>query len=245
MTESDLLPEAEVHGPESDPEWKPQLMLTPDHRYSFIIREDSSVVVYDGVLVRETWVENVYQIHKSDFDGTGVLVDIGANIGTVSVYGASLGAKVIAVEPEPENVRILHENIRRNHVTHQVTVMQTAVHFDSGEGYMTPNRGNGALVFEELPGSTPTSVMTLAELLDQAGVEECDVCKIDVEGSEAYIIAGASLQTLRRIRYLTMEFDGTCDDVAWGLMVTKIAKYGNTHIIGSPERGGYIYSRRY
>jgi hypothetical protein len=42
-----------------------------------------------------------------------------------------------------------------------------------------------------------------------------------------------------------MEFDAEPETGVFGQLVTKIASDFHTEILGSPERGGYIYARRY
>jgi FkbM family methyltransferase len=174
------------------------------------------------------------------------MVDIGANIGAVSIYAASLGdhVRVLAVEPEPDNLKLLRQNIDDNAVAAQVHVCEAAVSGGRGVGYILPGHGHSVLQADPSPDSTEVSVLSLAGLFEDYGIDECDVLKVDIEGAEYPLIAGADLDTLRRVRYLTLEFDAA-DDETFGAMITKVAKVFNTHILGSPERGGYVYCRRY
>lgn len=216
------------------------IVLTPHQKHRFLTRDGSPS---DEAVIRETWVENVYQIHDSDLADTGILVDIGANIGAVSVYAASLGehVQVIAVEPEPDNLTYLEKNLADNQVADRVQVRAVAVTDWHGTAQIEPRHGNSRIV-DHGSGITVDSItldQVFADLPDG-----CDILKMDIEGSEREVIAEASLTTLAKIRYLTMEFDAA-PDAEFGAMVAKIAKVFNTHIIGSPERGGYIYGRRY
>jgi FkbM family methyltransferase len=196
----------------------------------------------DEAVVREMWTEDVYQMPELNKDS--VLVDIGANIGAVTVWAASQDAKVVAVEPQPDNRALLERNIERNLLTDLVTIVPAAVGADSGVGFITAEQGGSRLRPVRFPDTAEVPVMGLDELFETHAPDGCDVLKMDVEGSEYQIIAGADLETLSRIGYLTIEFHGAPDDV-FGLMVAKIAKLFNTHILGAPERGGYIYARRY
>lgn len=219
------------------------IVLTPHQRYRFTARDGSPT---DEAVIRETWVENVYRIHESDLARDGaVMVDIGANIGAVTVYAASLGAHVhvVAVEPERENLDYLVRNVAANHVGDQVSVVELAVSTHAGVGSMVPRHGNSTLTYD-LTADHQVGIVSLADLFARNGIDECDVLKIDAEGSEYDIIAGANLTVLRRIRYLTLEFDAA-DDRRFGAMVAKLAKTHGIEILGSPERGGYIYARRY
>ena len=109
------------------------IILTPNPDYKFNAR-DTSNGGSDELVIKETWVENVYQIEAGDFnidddDKEKVFVDIGANIGAVSVYVASLhkDIKVYAYEPEHNNHELLIQNTRENRVNHQVSVFKQAV----------------------------------------------------------------------------------------------------------------------
>jgi FkbM family methyltransferase len=213
------------------------IVLTPHQKHRFTTRDGSPS---DEAVIRETWVENVYQIHESDFSHTGILVDIGANIGAVSVYAASLGATVIAYEPEPDNLALLQQNLADNAVADRVHVHPAAVTDWHGTAQIDPRHGNSRIIEN---GNVTVTSITLNEVFAELD-DGCDVLKMDIEGSEYETIAEADIATLGKIRYLTMEFDAAPDE-KFGAMITKIARVFNTHIIGSPERGGYIYGRRY
>lgn len=53
------------------------------------------------------------------------LLDVGAHIGTVAVAAALKGYRVVAVEPDPQNLRRLRRNVRLNRV--EVEVLPVAV----------------------------------------------------------------------------------------------------------------------
>jgi len=57
-----------------------------------------------------TWIDDVPR------NGTSVLWDVGANVGSFSVYAAKRGINVVAVEPVPSNLYLLVKNISLNKV---------------------------------------------------------------------------------------------------------------------------------
>lgn len=229
------------------------IILTPQQHYSFLGRDDSPT---DAAVVRETWVENVYQIQRGDFYDSGVFVDIGANIGAVSVYAASLNdqdselppVKVIAVEPEPHNRNLLTQNLVRNNVFDQVRVYTSMICgpvFPVGaKSWISDEHGDSK---EMAYGQgTEVYVASLGRLFEIAQVSEVDVLKIDVEGAEYQILQ--DIDALQRVKYLTMEFDAVARQPEFhpfGELVADLAHWGSLQIVGSPERGGYIYGRRY
>jgi hypothetical protein len=90
---------------------KPMTSILSHKDYNFKIREHSEDPSDDHNLdfkvINETWIENVYRIHQGQFFGGGVFVDVGANIGAVSLFVDSFNKdredgnkiNVYAVEP--------------------------------------------------------------------------------------------------------------------------------------------------
>lgn len=233
------------------------IILTPRNDYRFTSRDarddPSDDHDLDYKVVKETWVENVYHIEADDFYDTGVFVDIGANIGAVSLYVDSLNhdrdenkpaIKVYAVEPEPHNLAFLKQNIEEN-PTKNITVVENAVWHETKKVQIS-NRGGNASIYEHPnnAGYTEVQTITIANLFSKFNIKEADVMKIDIEGAEYDLIINTPDDILKRIKFLTLEFD-SCNDGRFGVMVDKLARIFGIQILGSPERGGYIYGKRY
>jgi len=139
-------------------------------------------------------------------------LDLGANIGYFScVLGKLAGSsgKVVSIEPEPLNRKLLEENLLRNGVTN-VTVHACAVGAADGTAklgiYKSANRGRHSMVdLEDCKSFIEVPVRRLDDLLQDAGVQSWDLLKIDVEGYEPFVFEGAP-ETLARTRMLAMEF---------------------------------------
>lgn len=231
------------------------LLLTPDSNYTFEGRDrkldPSDDRNLDWKVVKETWVENIYQINPSDFDDTGIFIDIGANIGAVSVYVASFNrdlevgkrrVKVYSYEPEPHNLSLFSTNVKRNKVADDIKIITKAVYPQSP--VMISNQGGNANVLRPNEDSVEVEAVNLENVFANNKIVACDVMKIDIEGAEYDVIKDASIEVLKKIKYITLEFDGGHED-QFGEMVTKLAEVFNLHILGTPSRGGYIYGRRY
>jgi len=215
-----------------------------DPRFVFNGRYDSFP---DAVVVREIWCENVYEVHDGDFVDTGVVVDLGANIGSFSLYAAMLGAKkVIAVEPEPHNLRLLNQNINENQ--HNVPDCEFIVDTRGVGGrkrkaFITDEHGDSRVIkhagMEE--GLTEISVVPLEQIWKDHELEFVDVLKIDIEGLEGEVIAAASEDLLNLCRYITLEFDQSSTDL--GAVVEKISKTHQIKYVGA--KGGMLFARRF
>ena len=203
----------------------------------------------DYKVVNETWLENVYRIHQYHFSGDKVFIDIGANVGSVSIFVDSFNKlfedkiKVYAVEPEPNNIDLLNYNILNN-PTENITVVNNAIWHKEGPVAVSNKGGNSSIVHEIDGDFSYIEAITIEQLLDRYDIKEVDVMKIDIEGAEFDLIINTPLEILAKIKYLTLEFDKSFDG-KFGIMVEKLSKQFGLEILGSPERGGYIYGNRY
>ena len=147
-------------------------------------------------------------------------VDVGANVGGYSFWVASRAApsgRIVAVEPNPWLARQLRYNVRASGQADRITVVEAAVAAVRGTGALTleaRNSGEGRLVGEAEtgPGGTvPVRVATLADVVEEAGIDRIDCLKVDVEGLEAEVIRPylAALPRSSWPRHLIVELKGT------------------------------------
>jgi FkbM family methyltransferase len=123
----------------------------------------------------------------------------------------SLGARIVAVEPQPNCVTSLR-GIRDERLTIEAVALgavegtalmrvATASTISSmSEGWIASVRDSGRFAGHEWGEPVTVNVTTLDVLLDRYGVP--DFCKIDVEGYESEIVAGLS----RPLPVLSFEF---------------------------------------
>lgn len=226
--------------------------------YGFNARSETGydVTVTDEIVVREIFIENVYQVGPGDLADTGVVMDIGGNIGAFSIYCAALGAKKVhAFEPDSLNRAMLVSNIAENALGSVITVHPVGVSRDGAPARLV--QGQGASFLEGVKGLTPAAArqakratredvetVTLAAAYELAGVANCDILKVDCEGSEYGIFEGATPEIIAKARYITMEFH-PADEVTFGRLVAKLTLTHNIHIIGRHDLGGQLYARLY
>jgi FkbM family methyltransferase len=124
------------------------------------------------------------------------VVDVGANVGYYTMLAASCvgrTGKVYSVEPSPYASALLHELVARNALT-QVVIFQSALGRSPGNGILySPPEGNHSpsMVPSDHTGGTSVPVNTLDDCLRSCGIEQVDLLKIDVEGFEPQVLAGA------------------------------------------------------
>jgi FkbM family methyltransferase len=123
------------------------------------------------------------------------VVDVGANIGYNTVHAARLAGprgRVVAVEPTPDNLAVLHRNVQaaglRNVVVEPVAAGRvTGVR----ELFVRGVRSAVNSFFAESCYASVTDVLQVTVLpLDELVEGRADVVKIDVEGAELDVLEG-------------------------------------------------------
>lgn len=226
--------------------------------YEFLTRTEAGydVTVTDEIVIREMFVENVYQVFPGDLEDTGVVIDIGGNIGAFSVFAVANGAKTVhAFEPDTLNYGVLQANIAANGLgdvihPHRLGVSREGGTFElrqgQGASFLTGAKTIVGEAARQLPhaGTEMVETISLERAFGLVGSPYCDVLKIDCEGSEYDIIEGATPDVLNKARYIVMEFHGA-EVAVFGAMIAKLSLTHNLHIIGRHNVGGQIYGRRY
>ncbi len=120
-----------------------------------------------------------------------VIVDLGANIGLSSVFFAQRypDAKIIAVEPEAGNMRMLRRNAR--HWPGIVPVHAAIWPEDTTLNLQTLDAAGNRLadwayqtVEAPTAGDAKVPALSIATLIRQHGIQQIDLLKIDIEGAE-------------------------------------------------------------
>jgi FkbM family methyltransferase len=141
-----------------------------------------------------------------------VAVDVGASIGTWAMSAAHSGATVHACEPDPVNLEVLRANIRANGLLSRVSVYSAALGVHDGQGSLVSADRRYLNRVSEVPAAGYTGrecpVRTLDRFVDELGVDQVDVLKVNTAGGELPVMLGAlGLFRAGRIR-LAMVLDG-------------------------------------
>ncbi len=126
-----------------------------------------------------------------------VIFDIGANIGTTAIYYAAVypEADIYCFEPLPENIELLRINAQRH--SDRIHVIPKGVSDQPGAFPYAMSRdernfgGGGFSYLRQDPSENfMLPVTTVAEAMQELGIDRVDVFKIDTEGSELAVLKG-------------------------------------------------------
>lgn len=166
-----------------------------------------------------------------------IVLDCGGHIGSFSMYIKSRWpeARILAMEPVPDNIQLFNENISRNNLS-SVILVPYALYGASGTFYIdlagkqfdavhvTPHKPNHEQYIT-------INALTLDEVLAQQNISNIDLLKLDVEGAE-YHIFEHSLDALRtHVRRIIMEFHPAGDKAKRDEIVNRLCGDGSFELI--------------
>ena len=136
--------------------------------------------------IREIWFDEDYWLPFES--SSGILLDLGANIGMTSLWLTKKYEfiKVIAVEPDPANAELARDNFRLNSINGQV--LQAAIGPYEGTGRFKADQisnlgrlsGDGSLV----------QVLSVDAVIERYSIPRFALIKIDIEGGEQSLFDG-------------------------------------------------------
>ncbi len=154
-----------------------------------------------------------------------VFVDVGANIGTQTIYALKDDRfnRGLAVEPEPRNADLFRQNMALNALTSQVEFVQAGASNRNGQTRLAVDHKNhGGHRMSEAIGaarSLEIDIFTVDELIQRSPYEisQIGLVWIDVEGHELAVLEGMLALRQRSIPFV-VEFspggsEGTSDQL--------------------------------
>jgi len=163
----------------------------------------------------------------------GRVVDVGANLGYYALLASRLvgaSGRVIALEPNSENCRLLLSSLRMGGVTN-VQLLPVAADTDTGWGYYSTHVGsNGGLIEDQDLLRHPGTVVPTFRL-DDIVDGPVGFLKMDVEGAEGRVVRGATGLIERDRPIITTELK---DEMLRRVSGTSVAEY-----LGYFESVGY------
>lgn len=144
--------------------------------------------------------QDEYGIRKMNFKDGDVVIDIGANVGCVSIWLAKKFPflKIFSFEAHPVNFDNLIKNIKENNVTN-VTASNLAVYSDDNrfvEITLNPRNTGSSSIFKVDPFSKDTAkikTISLDTIIKSNNISNIKFLKLDCEGAEFDILQSSNL----------------------------------------------------
>jgi FkbM family methyltransferase len=124
----------------------------------------------------------------------GTFIDIGANLGYFSLLWASAnkGNKCLAFEASPRNIRLLAQNVLRNGMSPQISVVGRAAGHSAGKLQFSTGpveqTGWGGFASSKTANTVEVDVVRVDEMVSEN--EQIALLKVDIEGADAWALMG-------------------------------------------------------
>ena len=150
----------------------------------------------------EIFINGIYEQSTSDFiisrlPLNGVFLDLGANIGAISVpvHSKRKDVKIVCVEAAPWIYDYLKVNLEANK-SDTVKAFNKALFYSDNEvvNFYSPVEkfGKGSLSPVFTDKIIPVVTLRVDTLIEELGIQHVDLLKIDVEGYEYHVFKGAT-----------------------------------------------------
>ena len=171
------------------------------------------------LMLQEVFIDRWYEQDGACPPVDAIMVDVGANIGAVSLYWAAMATslRIQAYEPNPSAVQTLRDNVEANGLRGRVDIFPEAVGRDDGELSLwvdVPTELSTAYLDDSpAAGGRRISVPMVGmeriwRRIDQRNIW---LLKIDTEGAEADILEGTPAAMLEATQNAIVEYhDNIC-----------------------------------
>ncbi|MEO5981147.1 MAG: FkbM family methyltransferase, partial [Pedococcus sp.] len=173
--------------------------------------------------------------------GDGVIIDAGANLGNHTVFFAGvMRAKVVAIEPEQNNIALLRRNVHDNSLGDRVDIVEAAL-WDRADTLDLSNQNpDNAGTFMVSSADHPASPVRAVALDDIVGDRRVLLLKLDIEGAEVRALQGA-VGTLRAHRpIVVVEANGPLAQREIGRLLLPLG-YAEVHVAGRSDNLVFVH----
>ncbi len=163
------------------------------------------VAIMASIISSGWWETDNLAILKKYLNDDAVCLDIGANIGALTIPMADIVKHVYAFEPGPEIYGMLNTNILNNGIKN-VTLINAAIGSKKDTVYFHHNRSNvgGSYVTASDDTYSTSSVPSIRlDTWAKDNLTRLDFIKCDIEGFEVKFLKGAK-QTLKKYKPLML-----------------------------------------
>lgn len=160
--------------------------------------DTEDALIAQGIMANRSYESHVTAVLERVLKPESTFVDIGANMGWFTLLAASIARRVIAIEPNHNNVQLIYHSLLSNHFDN-VQVLECAVTDAPRLLQLNFLRSNGSVA--DIGAADESTTVVRGDSLDNLlrDVEHIDVMKMDIEGHEPIALRGMG-DTLTRFR---------------------------------------------
>ena len=188
----------------------PESVITKQGFQIFLNPEDSKISASIAItgsysVLQEPQITRLLEVLVKK---TSVVVDVGANIGWYSLLAAKRAKEVYAFEPEPRSYGLLLKSISANKF-HNILASPCCISDHDGVETLYPSKSRNKGTHSILSKTEYEGIQVESVTLDRSfPYEHIDLMKLDAEGAESKVLAGAKrLIKERRIGQIIMEWN--------------------------------------
>lgn len=161
---------------------------------------DDEHIISDTVTQTGVWEENQLCLYEQLIPVNGTMLDVGANVGINSLFAKLKRpeARIIALEPEPQNFSRLQANC----AAYGVELNNIAIADHEG---VIGFAGTGTNAHVSAEGEHQVPCMALDTFVERSNISGIDLLKIDVEGFTDLVLSKSG-RTLAMTRTAIIEF---------------------------------------
>jgi FkbM family methyltransferase len=167
----------------------------------------------DRIPINNIFIKNCFFIKPDEIKNAQCIIDIGGHIGVFSLFASSLAPKavVFTYEPEPINYDLLTKNIALNNRCDKIKAFMFAVAGERGQLKLyvyDSSIAHSAIretTFEGKESVLNVPAISLEDIFIKNNISECDLLKINAEGSEYGLLMNASETLLSKIKAITVQ----------------------------------------
>lgn len=147
-----------------------------------------------------------------------LVVDVGANVGYSVIHWMQIypTTHLIAFEPHPTHLQMLHRHLEVNKITNQVDIIRNAASNQEGQAFLTNHENESVIVDKNEDGCLPVKT---CDFFTKIGTQAIDLLKMDIEGGEYAILGDRRFEALN-IKAIVLEWHNTAkvvDGYQWCL----------------------------
>jgi len=158
-----------------------------------------------------------------------VFLDIGANIGLVSIYAVPYCKRIVAVEPAPATFAILSKN-SRTYPMIEVLDVALAPKYGPHPFFVNDINFTASSTVNTYGREITVTGVTLIDIIEIKKLGHVDVCKIDAEGSEGESLTFQQLEAAKDIIDTYFIETHNCPKTTWnhklGTLVAYLSQLG-------------------